>query len=156
MLRRSRHGYPGRGPNFLASALIVTEIESLVLQDRAADGTAKLAVERCRQATLRLVEWIACLLGVAAAVVESAAVDGVGAGFGLCSYDSRDGLSEFCVVALCGQLGFGDRFQRWIDNDLAENWILVCRAIEFICNAGKVLAVDLYLTAALWVFCAVL
>ena len=89
----------------LAVALIIAEVEGLVLLNRTAEGAAELIPQRGRNEPavgaddrLGLREGIARGAMLVAAVFEEAAVQRVGAGLGLRGDDRLAGLSEFGVV----------------------------------------------------------
>ena len=94
-------------------------------------------------------KWIARLQLVAAAEPEGAAMYLIRAGPGLRRYDRREGLSEFRVIVLRGDLGFRHRFQVGVDDDDAQNRVPVIGAIELEGTAAEVLPVDVNLKAAL-------
>ena len=83
-------------------------------------------------------ERIPGLLGVAAAIVKRIAVEVVGSGLGLRGNHGCDCLAEFSVVVCGGNLGFRDRVEGRVDDDLAEDWVLVSRAVQFVGDSRKI------------------
>ena len=61
---------------------------------------------------------------------ESASVRIVCAGTGLCRHHARISLTKLRIVILRRNLRFGYRFERWVDDDDAEDWIPIVSAIQ--------------------------
>ena len=76
----------------------------------------------------------------------------VAARFGLGGQDSSDGLAEFGVVVLSRHLRLSHRIQARVDDDDAQDGVLIVRAIQFVSGAAEVLAVDENLLTALRIF----
>src|SRR5690349_13869556 len=76
----------------------------------------------------------------------------IGTGLGLNLNQTSDGLTGLGVVILESNLGFADGVEVGIDNDNAENWILVIGAVELKVGSREVLAIDENLAAALGIF----
>jgi len=88
-------------------------------------------------------EWIPGLLGVAAAIVKRIAMEAVGAGLGLGSNHGSDCLAEFGRRSWRWRSCLGNRVQGRVDDDLAEDWILIGGAVELVGDAREMLAVDI-------------
>jgi len=70
-------------------------------------------------------------------------------GLGLYSDDAGSGLARFRVVVLKSDFGFTDGIEVGIDDDDAEDGILVVGTIEFKVGTGEVLPVDVNLATGL-------
>ena len=100
----------------------------------------------------RLAVWLACQVGIARTEVVRAAVELIGARTGLGSHDCRNRLAQLRVVVLRGDLGFRHRIHWRIDDDDAQNRILVIGAIQLECGSAESLTVYLNLLRTLRVF----
>ena len=100
---------------------------------------------------MKLSEWISCLGPIAAAEAENAAVEIIAPRFSLGRHYAGYRFAEFSVVILGSDLCLGDRIEIGIDNDNAQNWVLVIGSIQLVCSTAEMLAVDENLLAALWI-----
>src|SRR5437763_111543 len=127
-----------RTTGFTTSPLVVTEEEQFILDDWAADRTAKLVPHgggnkfSSNRILLELCEGIACLSGITAPEPEGSAVQGIGARTGLRGHDAGNGLAKFGIIILQGHLGFSDGVQVRINHDDAKNWVLIICAVELV------------------------
>ena len=80
---------------------------------------------------LGLVKGVARLIRIGAPEPEAAAVNVIAARLGLRGHDTGDGLAELRIVILQCDLGFGDGVEIRIDDDDAEDGILIVGAVEF-------------------------
>jgi len=92
------------------------------------------------------------LVRIALAVVKGAAVEAVGSRLGLRRHDRGDSLAQLRVKILGGDLGFGNSVERRVDDDDAEDRVLIVRSIQHEGDATERLAVDLDLLAGLRIF----
>ena len=91
----------------LLRALIIAEEEQLVLDDGAADRSAKLLPRRWRERNSGLVrEWVARLLVAIAVIVETASMKFIGPGLDGHLHRSRRRLPGLRVVVLQSNLRF--------------------------------------------------
>src|ERR1700722_5479464 len=133
-------------PNLLPHTLVVTEEECFVLEDGTTDGTAKLILEAARiTCSFGHREGITRQVGIAFAIVEESSVEGIGARFSLDSLYRGDGLAKLRVEVLGGDLGLRHRLVVGINDDDAENGILIVGAVQRIVHAAEGLTIDLNL-----------
>src|SRR6267378_2266566 len=119
-------------------ALVVGKEEDFVLPDGAAHGATELVpVAAGYRGSLR--EGVTGEVGVRALEVKDRTVELVGAGFGLGSHHSADGLAEFSIVVLGGDLDFIDRLEVGVDYDDPQNRVLVVGAVQLEGRAREVL-----------------
>ena len=138
----------------LPGSLVIAEEKELVLPDWAAQRSAELLEASIRKRVGWFVlEGIASLLPIAPPIIECRAVKIVRTGLGLDSDHAGDGLAKFRVVILQRHFCFLNRIEVRIDDNDAENRILVIGSVEFERGAAKVLAVYENLLAALRIFC---
>ena len=138
-----------RRANLLALAFIRTKEEQLVLDNASADGTAELVLEAAgRGARERVLRQI----GIVRTEVVRAAVERVRTRLGLHGHNGRNSLAQLGVKVLRGDLRFGNRIQRRIHNDDAQNRILVVGAVQLVSDAAEGLTVNLNLTRCLRIF----
>jgi hypothetical protein len=78
-------------------------------------------------------------------------VELIGARFCLHGLHRGDSLSELRVEILGGDLGFRHGLVVWIDDNDAENGVLIVGAIQGIVHAAERLAINLNLLGTLWV-----
>jgi len=76
----------------------------------------------------------------------------IGAGLGLRADDTGAGDAEFGVVIRRRDFGFGDGFEGRVDDDPAENGIVIVSAIEQVRSTGEALAVYQHAIRSLRVF----
>src|ERR1700691_5239783 len=139
-------------PHLLPHTLVIAEEECFVLENWAADGTAKLVLETSRvTGSLAHGKRVTRQVGVAFTIVEESSVEGIGARFGLHRLHRGDSLPELSVKILGGDLGFRHGLVVWIDDNDAENGILIVRAVQGIVHAAERLAINLNLLGTLWV-----
>src|SRR6202012_2357761 len=137
----SRYGELEGVSHLLTSPLIVGEEEDLVPLDRAANCSPEDVGERIgnigadRVVPRILGEWVACLLGIAAAVIISRAVKFIRARFRLHDGYTRHGGAELSVVVLVDELQFLYRIERWVHHDLADEPVLVVGTVQH--KAGR-------------------
>ena len=158
-LRRVGHSQQDRTATALVHALIIAKDEGLVLLDRTAERASEL-VPKCignetgsgadQRDDLR--ERVPSSQVVVTPEPESAAVQFVRSRFRLRCDHTGHGLAEFGVIILRGDLGFGDRIQRRIDDDDPQDGIAILGAIELEAGSAEGLAVDPGLQAALRIF----
>src|SRR5438105_4251004 len=147
-----------RRSRLAARGLVVAKYKEFVLDDGGAERATILSPQglwqnsTCQGILTRIREGIARLVGVAAAEAKRGSVDGVAARFGLRGHYAGDGLAEFGVVVLAGDLRFGDRVERRIDDDDSQDGIAILGAIKLKAGSAEGLAVDFGLQAALRVF----
>src|SRR6266571_4552644 len=142
---------------FLPRSLRLAPVPALILPlsravgTRSDDGTSELIPVAAGNAT-RLIKWITGKIGIGALKIERRSVNLVGSRFGLRRHDGADGFAKFRVVVLVNNLCFVDRIEIGIDNDNAQDWILVVSSVEFERRAGEVLPICFDLLRALRVF----
>ena len=87
--------------------------------------------------------------GVGPPEPEAAAVQLVSPGLGLCCYEAGDGLALLSVVKLGSDSSLADGVQVGIDDDDAQDGVLVIGSVQLEAGAAEVLAVDKNLQTAL-------
>src|SRR5437660_10452503 len=126
---------------------MVAEKESSVLNDRPADGSAKLAPEALREKPAagvernRLRERIAWLRQIVATEHERAAMEVVAARLGGSGHHACIGLSKFRVVVGAGDFGLNYRIEVRDDNHIAVHEVPVICAVKKIAYPGEMLTV---------------
>src|SRR5262249_28314463 len=146
---RGRHTGQQRSAVALAAALIIAEDERLVLLDGRARRSAELVPEGYRNESaagagnrIGLREGIAGLSVLVAAIPEAAAVQLIGAGFGLCRNDRLAGLAELGVVRRGGNLQLRNSVKIRCDYRLAQHRFAIVRAVQLEVDAAPILAAD--------------
>ena len=66
----------------------------------------------------------------------------VGSRFRLGRHHAGDSHAELCIIVLGGDFGFGDGFECRVDDDDAQDWVLVVSAVELKRCAAEVLPID--------------
>src|SRR5258708_21378772 len=103
----------------------------------------------CYRIGLKLRKGIARLGRVGEAKPEGAAVEVICTRFCLCSYNSCYRFSKFGIVILSSKLSLGYSVEVWVNDDNAENRILIVSAVQFISGSTEVLSLNENLLAAL-------
>ncbi len=145
---RRRHGDETRAADGIARALVIAEEEPLVSHDRSAHRGAELTLARIGQELagervgLELRERVAGLEPLVLVEDEPAAAHLVPSGLGLHRDHAGRRLAELGVVVLRCDFRLGDRLERRVDDDDAEDRVAVLGAVELIAGAAEMLAVD--------------
>src|SRR3989441_442879 len=134
-----------------ARALVIAECEQFVAPDRAPEGAAKL-IPAQRRWPVGLAEGVARVHEAVLQELEEAAVIFVGARFGFDLNDRAAGLRVLGVVVAGGVLEFAHRIDGRVDNDDAEDRIVVVGAVNHEVRGAEVLPVVIDLNAALRIF----
>ena len=121
--------------------MVVGKHEDFVFHDGSAERAAKLIPISAGYADLALRKGIARKIGVGALEIEERPVKFVGARLGLGSHDGPDGLAEFGVVVLRSNLHFVNGIEVRIDDDDAEDGILVIGAVQFEAGSCEMLTI---------------
>src|SRR6185369_6253644 len=128
-----------RRANVAAKSLVIAEDEQSVLDDRRPRGSAKLIPVAFRNGH-RFGKRVARKVRVRTLEIKCRSVQLVGSRLGLRRNHRTQRFAEFRIVILGGDLHFLDRIQVRVDNNNAQNRILVVGAIQFERGAGKLLA----------------
>ena len=99
---------------------------------------------------------ISCQLGPASPIQECVPVEVIGSRLRLRIHHGGNRLPELRVIALHQDFGLSNGIQRRIDDDLAQNRILIRGTVEQIPNTGEKLPLNVYGRAALRVLGVVL
>ena len=75
----------------------------------------------------------------------------IGSGLRLGRHHATDRHAKLCVIVLSGDLGFGDGFKHWVDDDDPEDRITIISAIKLESSSAEVLPINDDLDRALWV-----
>ena len=94
-------------------------------------------------------EGIARLHVIIAQEPEGAAMNRIGARFGLGADHASAGDAKLGVVVGGGDLGFGHRFECWIDDDPTQHGVVIIGAIQQVAGAGEALSIDQHPVRAL-------